>query len=117
MCPTIFKCEDKIDIPNYEIKNVPESNIIKRETIKRRQLFDTIYLPEEFRAADYVKAIEEKGIKFTNEAMPYDDLRWLEKQGKVIKLDKEKNGPRFYRLVKKNDSESSTEEFANIGTK
>lgn len=96
-----------------EVKKVSKIQERNLGVWERRQLFDTIVLPEKFRARDYKEAIEEKGIKITNEAMPYDDLNWLEEQGKIVRIDKEKRGQRFYKLVKKNEQENNTEEIAN----
>lgn len=100
----------KENIPKDEKENVQKSRT-RREFIIRRQLFDTINLPENFRASDYVKAMEKMGIKITNEAMPYDDLEWLEKQGKISRIDKMGHGRCFYKLAKKNDQENNSEEM------
>lgn len=107
--------KDEIEnVSKDEVKNVSKIQERNREAWKRRQLFDTIVLPEKFRARDYAEAIEEKGIKITNDAMPYDDLNWLEEQGKIVRIDKEKRGQRFYKLTKKNDQENNTEDIANV---
>lgn len=102
----------KNNIPKDAIKNLTQRQI-REATIERRQLFDTLDLTEEFRARDYVKALEDKGIKITNDAMPYDDLKRLEKQGKVTSLAKREYGPRIYKKAKKDDVENNREELIN----
>ncbi len=111
--------ELKTFLTNYEITNIMLPVISREhiETVKsdaqirtvissaisRRGLFDFLNLPDEFLISDYRKALEENGIKITNTAMPYDDLKWLEKRGKVIKLDEKKNSKTIYKRLKKGE--------------
>lgn len=120
--------ELKTFLANYEIENVtfPSSNrenvkiqkkktpeigkkeeseaVIKRRdiimsTLKRRELFDSLDLPEEFLVKDYLEAIEKHGIKISNSAMPYDDLKWFVKKDKVKMIKKTERGVTIYKKV------------------
>ena len=70
-------------------------------TLRRRELFDSLDLPKEFLARDYIYAVEKNGIKISNSAMPYDDLKWLAKKGKVEMMKKNDRGIITYRLIRK----------------
>ena len=113
--------ELKTFLANYEITNImlpvigsghteiitskPQTIIVRSSsTATRRGLFDFLNLPEEFVIRDYKKALEENEIKVTNTAMPYDDLNWLEKKGKVIKLAEKKNNKTVYKILKKGEA-------------
>ena len=85
------------------ITDVPQRTI-RSSTAARREIFDFLNLPEEFMIRDYIKALEENGIKITNTAMPYDDLNWFEDKGKVIKLDEKKNNKAVYKRLKKGEA-------------
>lgn len=82
---------------------VPQTPTIRSSTATRRELFHFLNLPEEFTIRDYRKALEENGIKITNTAMPYDDLNWFGKKGKVIKLDEKINNKIVYKRLKKGE--------------
>jgi hypothetical protein len=130
--------ELKTFLANYEITNImlPVRNSQNAEVIKervpkkiheyaniqtrartRRELIDILNLPEEFTTRDYEKALDEHGIKVSNTAMSNDDLRELEKKGKVIRLDKKKAGKHgrstllFKRLKKDEDYSKSKMEI------
>lgn len=81
---------------------------IKYESMKRRGLFDSLDLQEKFMVKDYKKALEKKGVITTNTAMPYDDLEWLEKQGKIIRIGKNKRGAVEF-LMKRKGTETATQ--------
>lgn len=68
---------------------------VSDSTYERRKLFDELDLPKSFTSKQYTNALDKKGIKLTNIAMPYDDLEFFEKVGKVKKLPK-KIGVRIY---------------------
>ncbi len=80
---------------------------IKNETVRRRELFDFLDLPERFVVKDYKKALAERGIITTNIAMPYDDLYFLERQGKIVRV--EKSGGHIAFMVKKREIEIISE--------
>lgn len=84
-------------------KEESESTRKRRDTImytlKRRELFDSLDLPEEFLVKDYIEAIEKIGMKVSNSAMPYEDLRWLSKKGKVALVKKTERGAIIYRII------------------
>lgn len=117
--------ELKTFLTYYEITNImlPVIGSKHTETIKdkvpqtitsstgrrRRGLFDFLNLPEEFVISDYKKALEENGVKITNTAMPYDDMKWLEKRGKIIKLTEKRNGKAIYKILKKGEDRSEME--------
>ena len=97
-------------------KKIPENATVQTKAWARRELIDFLNLPEEFTTRDYEKAIDEKGIKVSNSAMSNEDLRMLEKKGKVICLDKKKVGKRgtmllFKRLRKDEDYSKSEMEI------
>ena len=48
--------------------------VIITKTWARRELFDSLNLPEEFLIRDYRRAIEEKGIKVSNSSILYRDM-------------------------------------------
>jgi hypothetical protein len=85
-------------------KNKNKKTMSTRDTTaRRRALFDSLDLPEKFTSRDYVDAVEKNGMSITNDAMPYDDMKYFIKKGKVEKLEKTSSGARIYRLIK-NDS-------------
>lgn len=94
-------------------KKIPENASIQAKARIRRELIDFLNLPEEFTTRDYENAIEEHGIKVSNSAMSNDDLRILEKKGKVICLDKKKVGKRgtmlLFKRLKKDEDYSKSE--------
>lgn len=113
--------ELKTFLANYEITNImlpvinsqhkeiinnkiPQTTTVRSSAAARRGLFDFLNLPEEFTIIDYRKALENNGVKITNSAMPYDDLDWLGKKGKVIKLADKKNNKATYKRLKKGDA-------------
>ena len=102
--------EDVDLVKRKEHGKIPKSattrniSTIRTNAQGRRELFDFLNLPEEFIIKDYKEALEEKGIKITNTAMPYDDLVWLQEKGKVIKLDKNENNKITYKKVKKEEA-------------
>lgn len=117
--------------PSYAIENIKiqkkkmpeigkkeESEAVKKRrdiimnTLKRRELFDSLDLPEEFLVRDYIEVIEKNGIKISNTAMPYDDLKWLTKTGKVKMLKKTERGVTIYKKIKKagTDDEKESQE-------
>lgn len=93
------------EIEKLEIGKKEESESTRKRrdiimaTLKRRELFDSLDLPEEFLVKDYIEAIEKNGIKISNSAMPYDDLRWLTKQGKVKMVKKTERGVTTYKII------------------
>jgi hypothetical protein len=90
----------------FEIGQKEESEATKKRrdvimnTLKRRELFDSLDLPKEFLVRDYIEAVEKNGIKISNSAMPYDDLKWLAKKGKVEMIKKIDRGVISYRIRK-----------------
>lgn len=84
--------------------NVPQTRTVRSSVARRRGLFDFLNLPEEFAISDYKKALEENEIKITNTAMPYDDMRWFEKKGKVIKLTEKRDNKTIYKILKKGEA-------------
>lgn len=82
------------------VGNRSASKNVKNEAAKRRELFDSLDLPQTFLIKDYKVALEKNGIIATNTAMPYDDLEWLEKQGKVAKTGKGKHGAVTFAIKK-----------------
>lgn len=95
------------EMGKFEIGKKEESEATKKRrdiimnTLKRRELFDSLDLPKEFLVRDYIDAVEKNGIKISNSAMPYDDLRWLAKKGKVEMIKKVDHGVVSYRMIKK----------------
>ena len=90
-----------LPVINETITNkVPQTPTVRSSTAARRGLFHFLNLPEEFTIR---KALEENGIKITNTAMPYDDLDWFGKKGKVIKLDEKRNNKTVYKRLKKDE--------------
>ena len=83
---------------------VSQTRTMRSSVARRRELFDFLNLPEEFAISDYKKALEENGIKITNTAMPYDDMRWFEKKGKVIKLTEKRDNKTIYKILKKGEA-------------
>lgn len=113
--------ELKTFLANYEITNImlpvisgehreiiknnaPQTRTLRSSAVARKGLFDFLNLPEEFTIIDYKKALEKNGVKITNSAMPYDDLNWLGKKGKVIKLAEKKNNKTVYKILKKGEA-------------
>lgn len=99
---------------SYENDNENHRNIfseLKIVMVKRRSLFDSLGLPEVFTCRNYTDAIEKNGMIITNIAMPYDDLKYFERKGKVIKLKKTERGPQMYKLVKNNESKIENKIF------
>jgi hypothetical protein len=94
------------EIEKLEIGKKEESESTRKRrdiimaTLKRRELFDSLDLPEEFLVKDYIEGIEKNGIKISNSAMPYDDLKWLAKQGKVKMVNKTERGVTTYKIIK-----------------
>lgn len=92
---------------NFEIGKKEESETTKKRrdiimnTLKRRELFDSLDLPKEFLVRDYIEAVEKNGIKISNSAMSYDDLRWLAKKGKIEMIKKIDHGVVSYILINK----------------
>lgn len=84
--------------------NVPQTRTVRSSVARRRGLFDFLNLPEEFMISDYKKALEENEIKITNTAMPYDDMRWFERKGKVIKLTEKRDNKTVYKILKKGEA-------------
>jgi hypothetical protein len=86
VCKGSFDTADKnLSERNPTLDRVLKKSRIQIEAMKRRELFDSLNLPEIFVIKDYKKALEDKGIKITNNAMPYDDMDWFEKQGKITR--------------------------------
>ena len=79
------------------------------ESLKRRELLDSLNLPEEFLVNDYTEAIEKNGIKITNARVSRDDLKWFEKKGKVKMIRKADRGASVYILIK-NDGNGGKKE-------
>ena len=97
-------------------KKIPENASVQTKAWARRELIDFLNLSEEFTTRDYEKALDEKGIKVSNTAMSNEDLRMLEKKGKVICVDKKKVGKHggmllFKRLKKDEDYSKSKMEI------
>jgi hypothetical protein len=90
------------------VGNHSASKNVKNDAINRRELFDSLDLSETFVIKDYKKALEKKGIITTNTAMPYDDLEWLEKQGKVTRIGKGERGAVSF-MIKKKENETVTQ--------
>lgn len=78
-----------------------EQRHITNETMRRRGLFDSLNLPETFLIKDYKKALEDIGVKITNSAMPYDDLNYFEKQGKIVRIGRGGHGAVSFTTKKK----------------
>jgi len=74
---------------------------IKSKTIVRRELFDSLNLPEEFIIREYKKALAEKGIKISSSEVPYGDMIWLGQQGKVVRLEKKRHGISVFKIIKR----------------
>jgi hypothetical protein len=93
----------------FEIGKKEESESTKKRrdiimnTLKRRELFDSLDLPKEFLVRDYIEAVEKNGINFSNSAMPYDDLKWLAKKGKIEMIKKIDSGTVSYRILRKTE--------------
>lgn len=110
----------KSEIGEPEIGKREESESVtnRRElimmTLKRRDLFDSLNLPEEFLVSDYTEAIEKNGIKIPNSRISRDDLKWLEKMGKVKYNGKNDRGAIIYILIKKSDKNHSDEVLDGI---
>ncbi len=106
----------KVEVNKEKVPaKIPENATIKTKARSRRELIDFLNLPEEFTTRDYEKALEEHGIKVSNTAMSNDDLRQLEKIGKVMCLDKRDTNKRnmlvFKRLKKDEDNSKSEMEI------
>lgn len=96
----IKKDSHKNENANYRIFSE-----LKVAMVKRRKLFDSLGLPEVFTCRNYTDAIKKNGMPITNIAMPYDDLKYFERKGKLIKLKKTKCGAQMYKLVKNDDDD------------
>ena len=121
----------KFEIPEkgkFEIGKKEESEATKKRrdiimnALKRRELFDSLDLPEEFLVKDYIETIEKNGLKISNSAMPYDDLKWLIKKGKVKFVKKNDRGIITYRLIRKTkiskmESQSEDDQWTHIRKK
>lgn len=77
--------------------------VIKTKTMVRRELFDSLNLPEEFLIRDYKKAIEEKGINVLNSSVLYADMIILQKKGKVARLEKKRRGISVFKIIKREE--------------
>lgn len=103
--------KSEIREPEIGKKEESESVTNRRElimmTLKRRDLFDSLNLPEEFLVSDYTEAIEKNGIKIPNSRISRDDLKWLEKMGKVKYNGKNDRGAIIYKLIKGQDKNHS----------
>lgn len=109
----VYSSQD-IEIINERVpKKTYENANVQAKARVRRELIDLLNLPEEFTTRDYEKALEEHGIKVSNSAMSNDDLRVLEKKGKVICIDKKKVGRRgtmlLFKRLKKDEDYSKSE--------
>lgn len=69
----------------------------------RKELFDSLNLPEEFLIRDYRRAVEEKGIKISNSSMLYGDMIMLQKKGKVTRLEKKRRGITVFKIIKREE--------------
>ena len=69
----------------------------------RKELFDSLNLPEEFLIRDYRRAVEEKGIKISNSSMLYGDMIMLQKKGKVTRLEKKIRGITVFKIIKREE--------------
>lgn len=96
----------RIKEESEEVKNRREAILI---TLKRRELFDSLDLPEEFLVKNYTEAIEKIGMKITNPTMPYDDLKWLKKKGKIKLIKKTDRGVSIYKKMKNVETEDEKE--------
>src|SRR3989304_73778 len=106
----VIKKEEEKEEEEPLKKEESEAVIKRREiitnTLKRREMFDSLELSDEFLVKDYVEAVEKKGLKITNAAMPYGDLKWLTKKGKIKLVRKIGRGLSIYTKVvitEKND--------------
>lgn len=88
--------------------NINERRILAE---KRRSIFDSLDLPEEFTSRNYVDALKKKGITTTNSAMPYDDLSYLQKKEKIIKLKKTARGAQIFKRIKIDDTRIENKMF------
>ena len=75
--------------------------MMKKGTVAREELFDSLNLPEEFVIKDYRKALEEKGIKISNNTILYGDMMQLQKEGKVAIFEKKRRGTSIFKIIKK----------------
>lgn len=75
--------------------------VMKKDAIAREELFDSLNLPEEFVIKDYRKALEEKGIKISNNTILYGDMLQLQKEGKVAIFEKKRRGISIFKIIKK----------------
>lgn len=91
----------KEEITKEKMPERSERTTIKTTAQARRSLIDFLILPEEFTTTDYIKALEEKGIKCSNPIMQHDDLKWLEEKGKVAKIGKRKVGRHNMNIFKR----------------
>ena len=62
-------------------------------------MFDYLNLPKQFTCRNYVDALGEKGAKVTNTAMPYDDLKYFERIGKIEKIEKAIRGTMIWEII------------------
>lgn len=94
----------KKKMPEMGQKEESETAKNRREIImnslKRRELFDSLDLPEEFLVNDYTEAVERTGIKIPNSRVSRDDLKWFEKKGKVEMIRKTDRGLSVYKKIK-----------------
>lgn len=74
--------------------------VIRTKTVARRELFDSLNLPEEFLIRDYRKAIEQKGVNISNSSVLYADMIILQKKGKVARLEKKRRGISVFRIIR-----------------
>ena len=92
------KCSEEIETIK---EKCPPGNVTKATTMERRELFDSLNLPNKFMIRDYRKALAERGVIISNSAMPYDDMDWFEKEGKVRRLEKGSRGISIFEITKK----------------
>lgn len=83
-------------------------------TSERRALFDYLNLPKQFTCRNYIDALGEKGAKVTNTAMPYDDLKYFERIGKVEKTKKTISGVMVWEIISQ-DKRVDVENIEEVG--
>lgn len=103
----------KKKMPEMGKKEESESTKKRRDIImtslKRRELFDSLDLPEEFLVSDYTEAVEKHGIKVPNPRVSRDDLKWFVKKGKVEMIGKIDHGASVYKLIKNTETDLEKE--------
>lgn len=83
-----------------ESESVKNRRELILNTMKRREVFSSLDLPEEFLVNDYISEIEKNGLNVSGQRMARDDLKWLTKEGKIEMIGRNEKGACIYKRKK-----------------